>query len=150
LTKRQICFTLSGSFVLATGDKDTPMSTHNRRYLNRMFPAMLGYAVLLVISRTALRSIEGDAMRFAIALMPAIPLALALMAFMAYLREMDEMQRRIQFEAFGFSLACTVAVTLTLGLLESAGFPHLNLIWVATMLIGFWGLGSCLASRRYQ
>jgi hypothetical protein len=71
-------------------------------------------------------------------------------AFMTYLRQMDEMLRRIELEAFGFSLGLTAIVTFTLGLLENAGLPRFSLVWVFPMIMIFWGIGKAIAGRRYQ
>lgn len=121
-----------------------------RRYTVRFIGSMVVYALLLPVC-IGLMQQQGDSpARYLIMLLPVVPLAFAMWAFIRFLGEMDELQRRIQFAAFGFSLGCTGLVTLTLGFLERAGFPQIGMIWVTPMLIAFWGIGSALASRRYR
>jgi hypothetical protein len=120
------------------------------RYVTRLIAAMIVYALLLPVC-IGLMQQQGDATaRYLIMMAPVAPLAYALRVFIRYLGEVDELQRRIQFEAFGFSLGMTALVTITLGFLERAGFPAIGMIWVTPMLIAFWGIGGAIASRRYR
>jgi len=106
--------------------------------------------VLLFFSIGTLDSVENDVARFALAVLPMLPIILGLGAFISLLRDLDELQRRIHFEGFAFSMALTGIITFTLGLLENAGFPSFGIIWVFPMLIAFWGIGSAIARKRYE
>jgi hypothetical protein len=121
-----------------------------RRYIRRFIGAMVAYALLLPVCIWLMRQVGDSPVRYLLALLPVVPVAFGLWAFIRYLGEMDEMQRRIQFEAFGFSLGCTALVTFTLGFLERADFPQIGMVWVLPMMIAFWGIGSALAARRYR
>jgi hypothetical protein len=87
---------------------------------------------------------------YLVALLPMIPVALGMAVFARYLREMDELERRIQFEAIVFSTGATGIITFTLGILESRGLPPVGLIWVFPMIIFLWGIGLYFARRRYK
>ncbi len=121
-----------------------------RRYTVRFIASMVAYALLLPVCIRLMQGAGDSPARYLLALLPVVPVAYGLLAFIRFLREMDELQRRIQFEAFGFSLGCTALATFTLGFLERAGFPQISMVWVLPMMIAFWGIGSALASRRYR
>ncbi|MEJ2150033.1 MAG: hypothetical protein P8Z40_11185 [Chloroflexota bacterium] len=75
----------------------------------------------------------------------------ALREFRHGLDTLDELQRRIQLEAFAFSLGCTSMLAFAYGMLEAfGGEPHVSLIFVLPVAAIFWGVGAVLARRRYQ
>jgi hypothetical protein len=121
-----------------------------RLYRRRFWIAVIAYTVLIMVSVQWLKTVENDLLRLVIAVLPVIPILFGLAAFLTYLRQMDELQRRIEFEAFGFSLGLTGIVTFTLGLLENAGLPRFRLVWVFPMIMVFWGMGQVIAWRRYK
>ncbi|MBZ0288340.1 MAG: hypothetical protein K8I30_12055, partial [Anaerolineae bacterium] len=121
-----------------------------RLYQRRFWMAIIVYTVLIMVSVQWLKTVENDLLRLGIAVLPIVPILFGMAAFLTYLRQMDEMQRRIEFEAFGFSLGLTGIVTFTLGLLENAGLPRFSLVWVFPMIMVFWGIGQVIAWRRYK
>ncbi len=121
----------------------------NRQYTVTLFASMVSYALVLVLSLSWLRDNQDSPLRYVIAVLPVFPVIFALIRFMRFLRQIDEMQRRIHFEAFGFSLALTGIITFTVGILENAGLPQFGLIWIFPLQIILWGIGSMLARRRY-
>ena len=84
--------------------------------------------------------------RIPLALVPLIPIVFALRAFLRFFHRVDELQRRIQLEAFAWSFGVTCVVTFGYGALEYAGFPALNWTWVPTFMMTFWGIGTTIAS----
>jgi hypothetical protein len=88
--------------------------------------------------------------RFAIALAPVIPAIFALVAFVRFLGRMDELQRRIQFDAIALSFGATAILTFAYGFLEGVGFPRLSRIWILPLMVMLWGLGAAIASMRYR
>jgi hypothetical protein len=122
-----------------------------REYLVRFLSAMAVYVIAIFFSSWLIPKIEPpNPIRYLVAVLPLLPLFFALAAFLQYLRRMDEMQRRIQFEAFGLSLALTGMLTFTSGLLQRVGIPPIDITFVFPMLIFFWGVGVCLANWRYR
>ena len=85
-----------------------------------------------------------------IALGPMIPAAAAAWVVLRELRRMDELQRRIQLEALGFSFAGTAILTFSYGFLEGLGYPKLSMFAVWPILAVLWAVGLVLARRRYQ
>jgi predicted ferric reductase len=131
--------------------KLNPVTKANRIYRRDLLLAMGAYVIIIMVAVSWVNSLpQENNWRYVIVLAPVVPLLIALGVFMRWLRQVDEFERRLNFEAFGFSLGITFIITLTLGFLERAGFPRLDLIWVPIMMIGLWGFGLAIARRRYQ
>lgn len=126
------------------------MDTLTKRYYREFGGSMVAYAVIVVFSVWLLKGHEHTALGYGIAVLPIVPSVFALWAFLRYFRGMDELQRRIQLEAVAFSFVTTSFITLTWAFLQNAGLPRFDVIWVAPMLIFLWGVGACIAKRRYQ
>lgn len=126
------------------------MSQAGRQYNRRFFIAMMGYVIAILVSQSLLNTMTGDVARYLVSIIPMFPVGYGLFAYLSFLRQLDELQRRIQLDGLGFSVAITGLITFTLGLLETAGLPMIGMVWVFPMLIGFWGLGTFIANRRYN
>lgn len=127
------------------------MDKLGKGYLLRFGLSMLGYVVVLIISITILNNMDEDnLLRYVVGLAPVVPLIFAFFAYMWFVRQVDEMQRRIQFEAVSIGMALTLLITLTLGFLEVAGFPRVDMIWVPAILIMSWGIGVAIVNQRYK
>jgi hypothetical protein len=101
------------------------------------------------VSVWLLKHHEHSPLRFLLAVLPVVPAAFAMWAAIRYFRGLDELQRRIQFEGLAFSFLATCLIALSWGFLQNAGLPHADVIWVAPLLIGLWGVGTCVAKLRY-
>jgi hypothetical protein len=126
------------------------MKAAGRRYLVEFGGAMAAYTVLLIVSVTVLQAGGVGGWRYAIALLPVIPLPFGILAFLRLMRKMDELQRRIQLEAIGFAFGTTMLITITMGFLENAGLPRMSWIWVTPLMIALWSLGRLAANRHYR
>jgi len=112
--------------------------------------SMTLYAVVLIASLYVIKDMDRSLLRAVIALLPIIPVTYSGYAFVSLLGKLDEMQRKIHFEAFGISIAATGILTFSLAFLEKAGYPTIDLFWVPPFLIGFWGIGAAITQRRYS
>lgn len=119
------------------------------RYVLEFGGAMLAYVVLLPLSIFAYRAVDQEGLKALIAVVPVIPTLLGLVAILRAIRRMDELERRIHFEAVAFAFAATALLTFTYGLLENVVFPRVSLIWILPLMIVLWTLGQALARRRY-
>ncbi|HEY3974030.1 MAG TPA: hypothetical protein VGM18_13570 [Candidatus Sulfotelmatobacter sp.] len=126
------------------------MDANHKRYLKEFLPAMAAYAVVTLISVWVLKQHGHSPLRYLIAITPVVPSGFAMWAAIRYFRGLDELQRRIQFEGLAFSFLATCLLTLTWALLQNAGLPPADIIWVPPLLIFLWGIGGCVASRRYR
>ncbi len=125
-------------------------SQANKRYLRTMIPASIAYVGLLFLALELVKFVPPGPWRYLLALLPVAPCLWGLWAVIRLTREVDELQQRILLEAATFSLGVTVAVCLTwFFLYRLAGVPHLELVWVVTLIIAAWGIGLWRAKRRY-
>lgn len=125
----------------------TPSS---KLYKRKLRTAVAGYTILLLLAVTFLRAFPASPWKIPVMLLPVIPSAWGVFVALQYVRAMDELQRKVHLEGVAFAFTTTVLVTVTWGMMERAGLPHLPSIWVATLMIALWGVGNHLAARRYR
>lgn len=126
-----------------------------RRYVRAMWPILIGYSLILFFSGWMLkRGIDSVALRAAVALLPVLPLLLLLRVALRYLRETDELQRRIEIEAIGIASLLVSMLYFGGGLLVQAKVLSLNtgavMIWVFPLIMLFYGIAKFFAVRRYR
>ncbi len=126
----------------------TPLAT--RAYLKEFGGTMLAYTIVLPLSIVLIQAHPTAPWRVPLALAPVLPVALAFWAILRAVTRMDELQRRIQFEALVVAVGGIVVLTFAYGMLQNVGLPPLNLIYITPALVAFWGIGLALASRRYR
>jgi hypothetical protein len=126
------------------------MNNSNKRYLRDFSISMALYCVLLIAAIMLYQALPPHPASALLMLLPIAPILFGFRAFIRWVRELDELQKRIQMEAFAFSLGLTGILTFTYGLMERAGLPQISLIWVFPLSIMLWGIGQAIAVRRYQ
>jgi len=112
--------------------------------------AVLAYLMVLVGSVTVLQANRGADWRYYVAVLPVAPAAFVIWLFVRAISRLDELQRRIQMEAFAFSLGTTALVTFGYGFLEGAGMPHLSWTYVFPLMAVLWGVGVAVFRWRYR
>lgn len=126
------------------------MNQATRRYARDFTVTMIAYVIVVIISRLTLNNMEDSPWRFAIALLPIVPVIFLMAAFMRYLTAIDELQQKIQLQAIGFAAGTTGLLTFAYGFLELVGFPQFSTFLIFPLMIILWGLGLSYFSRRYQ
>ena len=126
------------------------MDASSRRYALESGAALAGYAGLLVLSLALLRTGHLGLWRYPVALLPVLFVPAAVIAFVRLLRRLDELQRRIEFDALAYGFGATVLVTFTYGFLENAGLPRLSWVWVTALAAPLWGAARVVARQRYS
>lgn len=126
----------------------------HRRYLREFLPPMVAYVVVLFLSLWLLKRIDGPlGLRAVIALLPALPIALGLRAIVRYIRDTDEMQRRIELEAVSIATAFIAMLSMSIGFLQLAKVVDIPagiaMIWVFPLICLSYGLAKVVVSRRY-
>ena len=121
-----------------------------KKYRAGVYSAMAVYVVFLFISVRWLQHHPPAPWKYAIAVMPVLPLLWVPMTVVRFLREIDELQRKIQLEALAFSFTATALLTLTYGFLQNAGVPNQSWIWVWPVMGIFWSIGLAVARQRYK
>lgn len=123
----------------------------SKQYLIELGSAFALYAALLVGAAAVERAMEPTgALKLAINLAPMLGAFAAAWAILRGLWRMDEMQRRIQFDAIAISFLGTALITFGWGFAEGAGLPHLRAFAVWPIMGTLWGIGSLIAIRRYR
>lgn len=112
--------------------------------------AMLAYLMVLVGSVIVVQANSTAGWRYFVVLLPVAPAAFVIWLFVRALARLDELQKRIQMQAFGFSLGATALLTFGYGFLEGAGLPHLNWTYVLPLMAVLYGLGAAISSWRYR
>ena len=123
----------------------------SKRYVIELTSTLVVYGLILVGSITLLTHVDvARPWRDLIALSPMLPALAMPWIILRELRRMDELQRRIQLEALGFSFAGTAILTFSYGFLEGLGYPRLSMFSVWPILAVLWVIGLLLARRRYR
>ena len=125
-----------------------------RRYIRALWPALIGYSLALFLSLWLLRrGIDPLPLRALVAVLPVLPLALMMRAALRYLREIDELQRRIETEAIGIASLLVSVVYFASGLLQRAQVIDVDagaaMIWVFPMLAAIYGIAKIVMTKRY-
>ncbi|MEN1925347.1 hypothetical protein [Luteimonas qiangzhengi] len=123
------------------------------RYRREFGSSMAAYVVVLFLSIWALKHVDATALRVLLALAPVVPVAAAGRAIMRFVRDSDELQRRIMLDGAALAALVLTLGSFSLGLLVSAGLlpmrADMALIMVLPTYSGLYGLFAWLAARRY-
>lgn len=130
-------------------------SKAGRQYMRRMWPAMAAYVVLLPVSMVAIKhGIPFVPLRAGVALLPVVPIALVLFAFIDYVRKADEFQRKVELESVGVAAFVVSIGYMSAGFLQLAHVIQLDagaaMIWVFPVLSLGYAIGKFMALRRFQ
>lgn len=126
-----------------------------RRYVRALWPILIGYALLLFVSVWLIRGgIASAPLKALVALLPVLPLVLMVRVALRYLREIDELQRRIETESIGIASLLVSLLYFAAGLLQLAKVVSIDagaaMIWVFPLLMLCYGIAKFLAVRRYR
>ena len=130
---------------------------HRAPHVGECLLAALGYIATTWVSIWLLKHALVDAptaLRATVALLPVIPIVLAIRAVLRVVRAGDELQRRIDLEALAIAAVAVGLGCLTVSFLQAAGIFDLSrgqamtwvfpALWVAYVLARVW------TARRYQ
>lgn len=124
---------------------------NTKKYIVELGAAMLVYAVLLVASNVLERRLQPEGVLLvALNLMPILGVLAAAWAIVRAFFRMDELQRRIQFEALVLAFAGTAVITFSWGFVEDMGVPHLRAFMVWPIMAMLWIAGLAIATWRYH
>ena len=121
----------------------------SRAYTREFLTAMAAYVIAVFLTVRFTPDID-PVLRVPWVMIPLIPAAFGLRAYLRFLGRMDELGRRIQLEALAFGFGAAGMLTFGYGFLENAGFPQLSYVFVFPLMIFLWGIGGAIASRRYR
>ncbi|QUS37567.1 hypothetical protein RPMA_00825 [Tardiphaga alba] len=122
-----------------------------KRYYIELGSALALYVVLLFAANLLERALQPTAtLLIAMNLLPVLGAIVAAWTIMRALRRMDELQRRVQFDAIALSFLGTALITIAWGFAEGAGLPHLRAFAIWPIMAALWGIGTILAQLRYR
>ncbi|MBA3913997.1 MAG: hypothetical protein H0X25_09135 [Acidobacteriales bacterium] len=112
--------------------------------------AMSLYVAVLAFSLHLLKNNPPSPWKYLIAIAPVLPVLWVPVAVVRFLREVDELQRKIQIEAIAFGFTFSAVLTLGYGFLQNVGLPQLNWTLVWPLMAISWIIGLGISSRRYR
>jgi len=134
-------------------DSDTPSLCQTGSREIPLLPTALwigSYLVAMLLQKYLPLS---PAIRAAVALIPIVPFVFFVRRFVARLRDLDELQRRVHFEALAIAFPLAILLLMTLGLLERAEAlspKHWSYGKVWLYLPLFYLVGLAISWRRYR
>src|SRR2546423_645899 len=111
--------------------------------------AILAYLMVLVGSVTVVQGNPEAGWKYLVAVMPVIPAGVVIWLTVRALGRLDEVQKRTQMQALGFSMVATGLITFGYGFLEGVGLPHLNSTYVLPLMAVLWGVGFAALRLRH-
>ena len=124
-----------------------------RRYQRQISITMGTYVLVMLVWKRLLDAVDATWLKVAIALLPAALVCWVMRAFVLYVRDSDEMQRRIELESGAIAALLVSAVYLSAGFLQSAKLIHVAagpaLIFVFPAMCLLYGVSKIFVSRRY-
>ena len=117
-----------------------------RRYIKELLGSMLLFMIAIFFRRYALTH---GWWPIGFTLLPAVPLALAIVAMLRMIKKLDEMQRMIQLYAVAIAAMGTAFVSVVFALLEDVGIGPVSLWMIWPLICGLWGISAYILSRRF-
>ncbi len=124
-----------------------------KRYQARVAIAMVVYVVVLVGVDWLFRNMPPEGpLKYALAVLPALPIIAVLVAMGAYVvEETDEFQKAQTVERILVATGLTLAITTGWGFLENfAGLMHMQLYFVAVIWFAGFGFANLWTAWRYR
>jgi hypothetical protein len=118
------------------------------RYRWEFIAAMTLYTILLIASVKTVRHLDGLA-KYLDAVLPVLGGLAIVVSIVRLGMRMDELQRQTFVNAAAIALFVTSLVTMTLGFLENAGVPPVNMTFVFPIAILSWGAAWPFFRKRY-
>ena len=102
------------------------------------------------LSIILLQSNQDHWWKYALVLIPLVPVFFMLRLELQNLARIDELQRKIQLEALVFAYNGAIALALIYGFLELAGLPKITIFAAAGALQILRMIGWYITDRKYQ
>ncbi len=127
-----------------------PSTWSTYKYQIQFAFAVLAFLMILVGSVTVLQANARASWRVVVAVIPMLPAGLVIWLFVRALSRLDEVHKRVQVQALGFSLAATALLTFGYGFFEGIGWPTLNGTFILPLMALLWGMGMTVIALRYR
>ncbi len=146
---------ISGALLWFTPDvSDTVPKALMRRYRRELMPLLVTYVAVMLFWKQILAQLSSPWWRLLVALLPTLLVLCILRAFIRYVRDSDEMQRRIELESGSAAALLIGAGYMAAGFLQTAGLidvpAKLAMLWVFPSLCLSYAVAKVFIARRYQ
>ncbi|MFC7520045.1 hypothetical protein ACFQS6_07200 [Xanthomonas populi] len=146
------CLLLALLFWLSRGSmRDSTRLALARRYHREFGVPMLLYVVVMLFWTYLLAHVDPNWARVLITLLPAVLVALVIRAVARYVRDSDEMQRRIEPESIAIAAGLVSGAYMTGGFLQAAELIDIPatvaMLWVFPMLRAIYGITKRINAR---
>ena len=143
-----LLFAAGGAFLIFVVSFFFVRMIRRRDYWPVFLAGVLAFAAFFRFDREPLAA--GSFLEKPLVLLPILPAALASWAFLAMIREADELERRINYQALSFAFVVTFSASLAWSLLEDLGLPRISSFYWWLVLAISWGIGLTIYSRKYR
>lgn len=149
------CMLLSVPMWLMRGSmRDSARPMLAQRYYREFGIPMVLYVLVMLFWRYLLGHVGSNWARVLIALLPAVLVVLVIRAVARYVRDSDEMQRRIELEAIAIAAGLVSGAYMTAGFLQSAELIDVPasaaMLWVFPLLCAIYGITKSIHARRFE
>ena len=124
-----------------------------QRYRRDFVPPMIAYVAVMLFWKNLLDHVDAHWLRVVVALLPALLVMLVIRAMARYVRDSDELQRRIELESVSLAAGVVAALYMTGGFLQSAQLINipstLSMLWVFPLLCFLYGMFKAIIGRRF-
>ncbi|KGU57272.1 membrane protein [Xanthomonas phaseoli pv. phaseoli] len=149
------CMLLSVPMWLMRGSmRDSARPMLAQRYYREFGIPMVLYVLVMLFWRYLLGQVGSNWARVLIALLPAVLIVLVIRAVARYVRDSDEMQRRIELEAIAIAAGLVSGAYMTAGFLQAAELIDVPasaaMLWVFPLLCAIYGITKSIHARRFE
>lgn len=121
------------------------------RSLILFMSGLTAYVAVLIVSQRMLAVAGSDStMATLLAVAPIIPALFICGVVVQVIRNLDEMQRKLQLEALALAFAGTALITFSYGFLEGNGVPKLSMFVVWPLMSTLWFMGVMVGLLRHR
>ena len=124
-----------------------------RRYRREFIPALVAHIGVMVFWKQLLAQVQVPALRLLVALLPALLVLWIMRAFIRYVRDSDELQRRIELESGSAAALLVGAAYMAAGFVQMAGLidvpSKLAMLWVFPSVCLSYAIARVFIARRY-
>ncbi|HEV8239561.1 MAG TPA: hypothetical protein VGS57_09350 [Thermoanaerobaculia bacterium] len=129
------------------------LTAHDHRNLMRYNYWLLAWVALWTVGSLTVK--HGGAtfhgpLGWAVAALTALPGVAALHAYIVFLREADELLRKVQLEALGLTFGVGALFMMSWRVVERAGGPSLDITTPLFLMFFVWGFAQWWVARRYR
>lgn len=128
-----------------------PVPPAARRFVREFFPAIGTYMLLVVFAWGLVEQAQAPALKWALALVPVLPIIWVVRAMLRLLLASDELEQRIQLQAIAVAAVTVGLGSMMGGFLAVAGLVPAAplLLWVLPALFAVYGGANWWIRRRY-